>query len=387
MESFKVLSVAGKDVDGEKSVKNALEDFKAVENPIQSFLLLLLPWLIFLFLIFFILFKFEAFKIEWTVAGVLMYISGMLAAAFSLFAFQVLMKMIPETFGKIWCRNILLEAPFSYPLQIIAVGKDSEVAALEIRQTEARFLQFIQKLQKKLNSPYQWVMGLFFTMMVYTWDWVYKFEFLIALIIGLMAWRAVIASIYVWKLGTEFHLEPLLGHADRSGGLSPLGNLCLWNAFIITIPEIHLGGWILLSFFAEKDSSFFEISRAYAPLYLLLLFVFMVFALVTFFLPLWTVHRVMLEWSNRKLAQLDQLEHCIHHLESRLLNEAEKLDQKEFERIQKEVGMMQQIYERNKNLPVWPFNMTIKLKLLVSQIIPYMGFISQVVSLIKKISG
>lgn len=95
MESFKVLSVAGKDVDGEKSVKNALEDFKAVENPIQSFLLLLLPWLILLFLIFFILFKFEAFKIEWTVAGVLMYISGMLAAAFSLFAFQVLMKMIP----------------------------------------------------------------------------------------------------------------------------------------------------------------------------------------------------------------------------------------------------------------------------------------------------
>ena len=49
--------------------------------------------------------------------------------------------------------------------------------------------------------------------------------------------------------------------------------------------------------------------------------------------------------------------------------------------------MMQQIYERNKNLPVWPFNMAIKLKLLVSQIIPYMGFISQVVSLIKKISG
>lgn len=201
MESFKVLSVAGKDVDGEKSVKNALEDFKAVENPIQSFLLLLLPWLILLFLIFFILFKFEAFKIEWTVAGVLMYISGMLAAAFSLFAFQVLMKMIPETFGKIWCRNILLESPFSYPLQIIAVGKDSEVAALEIRQTEARFLQFIQKLQKKLNSPYQWVMGLFFTLMVYTWDWVYKFEFLIALIIGLMAWRAVIASIYGLETG------------------------------------------------------------------------------------------------------------------------------------------------------------------------------------------
>lgn len=142
------------------------------------------------------------------------------------------------------------------------------------------------------------------------------------------------------------------------------------ECFIITIPAIHLGGWSILKIFAEKGSSFFKISEAYAPLYLWLLSIIVVFALVTFFLPLFKVHWIMEKWRKEKQRRLCQIEYYINQLESRLLNETEKLDQKEFESIQKELEKMRHTYMRNEKLPVWPFNMEIMSKLLVSQIIP-----------------
>jgi hypothetical protein len=95
----------------------------------------------------------------------------------------------------------------------------------------------------------------------------------------------------------------------------------------------------------------------------------------------------MEEWRNRKQARLDHLEYSINQLESRLLIEAEKLDQKEVESIQKELEMMQQVYTRNEKLPVWPFNMGIMLKLLGLQTVPVLGIISQVVTLIKDLQS
>ena len=368
------------DVEGAPGIEIVPEDFKAIRNPILRYALLLFPWLILLIIIY-ILANYPL------IAGVVMYTSGMLAAALSLFAFSVLIKMIPETFRNLWRRKIVVGA---YPwdsFQKIPCEKGSEIAASETGRLEERFRQFMQELQKMLNHSYQWAMGVAFSLLVFTWHWSNPIEFFIAFIIGLMAWRMLITSIYIWKLGKEFLLEPQLGHPDRSGGLSPLGNLCLWNAFIITIPAIHLGGWSILRIFTEKGSPFFEISEEYAPLYLWLLLILVPFALVTFFLPLLKVHWIMEEWRNRKQARLDKLEHSINQLESRLLNEAEKLDQKEFESIQKELEMMQQVYMRNEKLPVWPFNMGIMLKLLVSQTVPVLGIISQVMSLIKQVTS
>ncbi len=71
-------------------------------------------------------------------------------------------------------------------------------------------------------------------------------EHFIAFIIGLMAWRMLVIGVQVWKLGKRFDLNPQLGHPDTCGGLEPLGNLCLWNALILALPGVFLGGWIIL---------------------------------------------------------------------------------------------------------------------------------------------
>ena len=159
-----------------------------------------------------------------------MYISGMLAAALSLFAFSELMKKIPETFLNLWSRGIIMEDCPSDSSKKIEDEKASEIAAPENEQLEKRFCQFIQNMQKTLNYSYQWAMGLAFFLLVFTWDWSNPIEFFIAFVIGLMAWRMLTTSINIWKLGVKFSLEPKLGHPDKSGRLSPLGNLCLWNA-------------------------------------------------------------------------------------------------------------------------------------------------------------
>ncbi len=386
MTAFKASGAAGKDANGGKSLEYVLENFKAVQNPILHVVLLLLPWLILLTILIIYMRPNKPHDEE------VIRVSGMLAAALSLFALHILMNMIPETVRKVWARNIIVEASFSDSLQRVEEGKDSKVTALSSRQLEDRFHQFMQKLQKMLNGPYQWAMGVGFFLLSFKWNPLFRdnialfrniytlltqvwdqtitwkifklfindnvlyfanlMEFFIAFIIGLMAWRMVITSIYVWKLGKEFYLEPQIGHPDRSGGLSPLGNLCLWNAFIITIPTIYLGGWVLLRFFTEEGSPLSEESVTYTLLYLCLLLILVLFALVTFFLPLWKVHLIMEEWRNRKQARLDHLEYSINQLESRLLNEAEKLDQKEFESLQKELEIMQQVYIRNEKLPV-----------------------------------
>lgn len=466
MAALKASGEAGKGADRKESLKDICNNFETVRNPILHSILFLLPWLILLIIIY-ILANLKFLTEVLSLSSVVMFISGMLTAALSLFAFQVLMKKIPETFCKIWNKNIIVEASFSDSPEKIVEGRDSRTTDKASKQLEERFSQFMQKLRETLNSPYQWIWSAGFALLVFFWIDVVFFwnnaqryfslfkdmftflmhvlnqtttwelfklfiyenliyfivllelliDFFVAFIIGLMAWRMVTTSIYVWKLGKEFYLEPLLGHPDEAGGLSPLGNLCLWNALIITIPAIYLGGWILLGIIIEygilflgkifsisdklkmfdfliswlyfmKTNNFVIQSTYFAPIFIWLLLILVPFALVTFLLPLWKVHRIMEEWRKEKLIQFDHLAYSINQLESKLLNEAEKLDPKEFETLQKELEMMQQVYIRNEKLPVWPFNMEIIRKFLVSQTLPALSIIiSQVTSFIKDLQS
>jgi len=70
--------------------------------------------------------------------------------------------------------------------------------------------------------------------------------------------------------------------------LEPLGNLCLCNAKIIGVWGAFLGGWIILS-------TIYKFIGPYVPYFTLMLFVLLAVATISFFLPLWGVHLVMLE--------------------------------------------------------------------------------------------
>ncbi|WP_407355181.1 hypothetical protein [Methanolobus sp. WCC5] len=356
-----------------------LESFRSIRSPFMRWTLHLLPWAI-LLTIPLIIANYGAN------ASIVMYVTGLLTAALSLFAFRLLMKKIPQAFSTIWDRKIIVECePASQDIARDKDFADNREPRKDSQYVEMKYLEFIRKLEDWMNSPFQMVTGLFFSLFVLTWDYSSKAEFLIAFIIGIMAWKMTVTAIYVWKLGKDFCIEPQLGHADKCGGLSPLGELCLWNAIIVTIPAIYLGSWIIVGMITEPLTSYFLQSEEYASLFSWLLFVPVLFALIAFFLPLRSTHQLMLRWRDKKRSQLDHLEQYIYRLECRILEEAESMNEKEYECLFRERELMEQLYRQSRMIPVWPFNTGIITRLLLSQSIPFFGIFTHVLSLIKRL--
>lgn len=219
-------------------------------------------------------------------------------------------------------------------------------------------------------------MGLFFALLVLTWDWSLVIEFFIAFIIGLMAWRMAITSIKIWQFGKKFFLKPQAEHDDGCGGLEPLGNLCLWNALIITIPGIFLGGWIIVGQSAKYSllpEAYTFMAKSYTPLFFKLLLIPLVFAIISFLLPLWSIHHAMVTSRAAKQRELDQLSYEINQLDSKLLSQVDKLDPQESEKMVKKLELMQQTYQKNRFIPIWPFNTRIIVKFITSQAVPLLG--------------
>ncbi|MCD4806870.1 MAG: hypothetical protein K8R13_04755 [Methanococcoides sp.] len=364
-------------------VTRALETFQGVENQILRRFLLLMPW----FILIIVVVNLQTYGFTDIPAGVIMWTTGMVAAALSLFALNVLMDRIRETLVALWSRKIIVDKPTMFFVDVDMTWEDINTtndSSISI-QLEKKYVKYINDLERSMNHPGQWVTGLLFSLLVFTW-WIIRdihigqliLELFIAIIIGLMAWRMVIVSIKIWQLGTEFCLEPQLGHADKCGGLAPLGNLCLWNALIVTIPAIYLGGWIILGSILDSyhlyDQYYYQ-AKIYAPIFSKLLLILVPFAVIGFFLPLWSVHQIMLAWRAGVKRQLDHLSHYIHHLDHDILNRSDMLEPQEVDKMVKKLELMEQIYQQNRHTPVWPFNIKILVKFMTSQIVPALGFI------------
>ncbi|WP_319506147.1 hypothetical protein [uncultured Methanolobus sp.] len=365
--------------DSMDSVKQELEAFKSIRSAFMKWTLYLLPWFI-LATIVFIIFNYPVNS------GTVMYITGLLTASMSLFTFRILMQKIPRTFKTIWDRKVVVECEsVSSDTEQDSIGPDEFENRKDRDRLEMGYLEFIQNLENLMNSPFQFLSGILFSLFVLTWEYSSKAEFIIAFIIGIVAWKMIITAIYVWKMGEDFCLEPQLGHADKCGGLSPLGDLCLWNALIVTIPAVYLGSWIIIGIITEPQTQYFLQSEEYSALFSKLLFVPVFFAMVAFFLPLWSTHKLMLRWKEKKQSQLDHLEQYIDTLECKILEEAHSMDKNECETIFRERELMDHVYKQNKMIPVWPFNIKIIFKLLLSQSIPFFGIISQALNFIRKL--
>lgn len=101
----------------------------------------------------------------------------------------------------------------------------------------------------------------------------------------------------VRRLDHDFVLKPQLRHPDCAGGLKPLGNLCLLNGTILTIPSILLAGWIICAptLYPERYG------HRYTSLYVILVFITITLALLTLFVPLRGVHQPNAQYVRNNL--------------------------------------------------------------------------------------
>jgi hypothetical protein len=393
------------------SVSQALESFQGIQSRVLHWVLQLLPWFVLCLLV---------------VVGILilrlrepMFISGSVAAALSLFAFQVLLQRIPETLGTIWNRK-LVAARLTADLDDASPTEealDSTANPSNPVPLEAQYRAFVDEVEGLLNHSGQWLTAMFFGLLVGAWTFLHPrgvqilmdnvggllydsvsstatgpspvvlvtrfiigLECLIGFIIGLMAWRMVVIGLQVWRLGKKFDLTPQLRHPDRCGGFESLGNLCLWNALIVTVPAVFLGSWIILA-------PSFPGYRWTIPLFSKLLLVPMVAAAISFFLPLWSVHQAMVAKRAEVRWQLDQLGRSIDGLAREMLDGADELKPEEGEKMAKKLELMQQIYQQNEHYPVWPFNLGIMVKFATSQAVPLLSLSGLGQPVLKVIKG
>ncbi|KKH93397.1 hypothetical protein EO95_15285 [Methanosarcina sp. 1.H.T.1A.1] len=410
---------------GEKSKKGVPcrkfvpEDFKAVQNPIVYYLLPWVPWMsIFIMVLLLIMKNLNFFSDKVIISWLPIIISGYFIAGMSLFGQRLFIKQIPKFFIELWCRKIIIGAFQSRTVSSNINSKDSIVMVSANIQLEERYLQFINEIQKRLNNSWQWLFGIIGFSLTLLWNplrtlnnfpvmgnyslnndwnsldfWQYFIQqnwhflnelpvSLIAFMLGLMIWRMYVASTSIDKLVDQFQFEPKLGHQDMSGGLSPLGNLCLWNCTIASLPSIYLSGWLLMGNLNNFTSPYPEVPNYYTYEFLILLLSLSILPIVFCFIrPLWKVHREMNYWRNSKHERLHEVGHLIHLSEFRLLHDTEKIEPEEFELINKDLERMKTIYTQNKKLPIWPFNMKILGKLLATYIIPIVSLISTSISM------
>lgn len=358
------------------SVERTIEAFQSIQIRALHWMLRFLPWVI-------------IFEIGKQLLGILpfsaMNMSGWISAALMLFAFQVLLRRIPQTLSSLWNRKIIA---------VRSGGNNS--------QLEEQYQKFIHGFESYLNHDLQWAAGLglalilfwrvFFThgtlenLFLVSGQGLLLLELigqpLIGFLVGIMVWRMLIVGMLVWQLGKRFDLIPQLGHPDKCGGLEPLGNLCLWNALILGIPGLYLGGWIIVG------PKFFPWTEEYIPFLSAIAFMVVITSGISFFLPLWSIHQVMLARRRELQQQLDQLGEGINRLRRKMLCRAEDLQPEESEEMAKKLELMQKIYQENQHIPVWPFNIGIISKFLVSQAVPLaslLGLRQPIVNLISSI--
>lgn len=382
------------------SIDEKLKAFQAIQYSPLRRILCWLPWVILLFMMGIIFIEKPFYP---------MYASMYLAASLGIFAFQFLMKLIPETLYSLWNGNIItaksageeLKSTYS---QLNCIKKIIKIILRKNRNgeelsllPEEQYRTFIQDFEKMLNSlGGQRAFGVIFVVILWVGGYSYKYgglsnfvlslgnldmltdihlflELLTSSVFGLMAWRMTIVGVGVIRLVESFDLTPRLGHPDGCGGLSPLGNLCLWNAIIIGIMGIFLAGWIIIVQIFPSAGQLY--GNFYINLQSNLLILPIFFSLISFFLPLWFVHDIMVARRVEILQRLDILGKSIHQIESKILNKANNLEPWESKKMIKKLELMQQTYQRNLHYPTWPFDTKILEKFLLSIIGPVLALL------------
>ena len=408
----------------------ALDEFAPVSNRLLNWLIEVLPLVILAFVLV------DVLVTRQYLIGDLMLLSGLLAAAIAGFLLYSQIQGLPGVLRTLWFRGAL---DLRKTLRPVPSEGGKTVAPLwsmlparwrSPRRTprpvsdslEENFKTYLGDFQGWLNHRLSWLLGLFFAAILalsfpyrwqmgltFTWvgdlfrgiSWVDSLGILsqiaIAYLIGLLAWRMIVIAVQVSRLGHRFDLDVQVQHPDKSGGLKPLGDLCFSNALIISILGIYLGGWIIAIDFSVSnqlgstnpllDFSFYNL---WEPFFRQLLLLFLILAMLAFFMPLYSVHLAMIRKRAELQQMLDGISSRIDHLTKQLLDRAEDMRVDEAEQIAKEISHLQQVYQNNSTIPVWPFDRSHLIKFVSTQTIPVLGLTNigpAILDLIKSLLG
>jgi hypothetical protein len=238
-----------------------------------------------------------------------------------------------------------LASPFRYAV-ILATVAFSAVAMLAW-QVPSLILWWIHIARER---PMYWPVAVFMaTKVVALLIWSYG--------AGAAIWIIGCASRHISELPRVFRVDVKWGHADRCGGLRPMGRATFGAAACIAIGGAIASGWLLV-----PDSD--PVGRV-VGWSALLLFVVPLTA-VAFVAPLWTTHETLLAARDAYARQYsERLDDLLRQLDGSVT----KASAAETSQLSERLSALKLLDPDTIRYPEWPFDRTIVTKLALSQLL------------------
>jgi hypothetical protein len=208
-------------------------------------------------------------------------------------------------------------------------------------------------------------------------------EALAGLVAGLIVWRMLVIAFRVGALAQRFDLRLKLGHPDGCAGFRPLGELCLLNAVLFTIPAIYLAIWLQLG-------PALGYLQSYATLDLAFLAILFVLAVLTFAVPLWRVHVEMQREVERIEVKLDRIADRIDNITRATLDAGPRADVDGVKSQLAELDVRKDQLARFGSPPSWPIDLSLAFRFGTSQVIPLLtltGLSQPITDALKSLAG
>lgn len=366
------------------SVEAVLGHFKVIRSPLLQWVVVNLPSVLALLLL-----------ADWLIgrsifAGDVFRLSGAVTIIIEMLIIRVLFDKVPEALRTIWERGLL------------APSSDTQPPA-------AAFLSFVHRFEATLNSQLAWLVGIIFgvggfiaTYPIRYWiragsnpfpdpaQWISFYfgagailEIPVAILVGLLAWRCGAIALYITRLGQQFELKIQPRHPDQSGGLRPLGGLCLTNAFLILVPAFFLAGWVA----AGTRAGLEVYGILWAGLFKRGLVMLSIAAAFLFFRPLYRTHQQMEKQRRAIRRELNELSNKIEEISLNLRTEADTLTPDEGTKRLEELKFLENVYQETSHVPTWPFDWKIILKFVAAETVPILSLIGVGTPLIKLVES
>jgi hypothetical protein len=232
-------------------------------------------------------------------------------------------------------------------------------------------------------------------------------QVVLAMVLGLVAWRLVVVAAAVSSLATRFEFKLHVQDPDKSAGLKPAGDLCFSIAAIWAVVAIYPTAWLswmLVQLNVRHPGTTQEtFTSSLCPpqvaghclpflghftLYFgLLLLLTFALAAGTFFLPLYAVHRGMERARPDANARLDALARHIDQIASEASKEPESQSADDLTAKIAKLTSVRQVYDANASVPTWPFDVKILGKFVGATIVPLTGVTVWLPALVGKLVG
>lgn len=299
-----------------------------------------------------------------------MFGTGLVTVIVAFVVFHVFAGRIPEAFDRLPVRGVVATADVAR-YRVFEAGIETQMNRRLGLIPGALFAVFaIARFPTRAGGVESWLFGdgplsLARTGPLLLLDMVA--EALLGLALGLILWRMLVVAWKVSELGRRFDLELQLNHPDRCGGFRPLGDICLWNALLVTVPAIYLATWVVVA------PGMPMYGTTYVGLHTAFLGVLAVLAPITFLAPLQSVHQTMVGEGTRLHAEVELLGQQINSRSRVLLEQSDELTPDQIAAVAKDVEVRQASYRTNEKIPTWPIDLGLALKFGSSQLIPLLS--------------